>query len=170
VFDHKIEFFNPGNLPEGITIQKLFKGNYVSVIRNKKIADLFKEAGLIEKYGSGIKRILMALKTHGLPEPEFEEISAGFRVTVYKQPKPTKTAEVTAEVMRILPNCTEPISRRDLMQVLGLSHEEHFRKSYLVPALETGFIERTIPDKPRSRLQKYRLTGKGGALLRKKKA
>jgi len=39
------------------------------------------------------------------------------------------------------------------------------RKRYLVPALEAGLIERTIPATPNSRLQKYRLTAKGKALL-----
>jgi predicted HTH transcriptional regulator len=37
----------------------LVRGNYVSAIRNKQIATLFKEAGIIEKYGSGIKRVLV---------------------------------------------------------------------------------------------------------------
>ena len=42
---------------------------------------------------------------------------------------------------------------------------EHFRKDYLAPALTTGLAEMTIPDKPNSRLQKYRLTDKGQAFL-----
>jgi len=48
---------------------------------------------------------------------------------------------------------------------LGLADRENFRKSVLTPALDAGLIERTIPDKPNSRLQKYRLTAKGRALL-----
>ena len=42
---------NPGRLIEPLTIEKLLSGNYSSVIRNKKIAFMFKEAGNIESYG-----------------------------------------------------------------------------------------------------------------------
>src|SRR4030067_3665915 len=92
VFDDKIQFFNPGGLPEGITIEKLLKGNYISDARNKKVAEVFKAAGLIERYGSGINRILNAFKDYGLFPPEFEEMTPGFMVTVYK-----KTKQVTPQ-------------------------------------------------------------------------
>jgi hypothetical protein len=38
---------------------------------------------------------------------------------------------------------------------------EHFRKAYVQPALAAGLIEMTRPDRPRSRLQRYRLTAAG---------
>jgi len=57
------------------------------------------------------------------------------------------------------------IKRSEIQERLGLKHEEHFRKSYLLPALELKVIEMTIPDKPTSRLQKYRLTKKGEQLM-----
>ncbi len=53
----------------------------------------------------------------------------------------------------------------EIQQVLGLRHEDYFREAYLVPALEAGLVQMTIPDKPRSGLQRYRLTSKGKALL-----
>ncbi len=51
-----------------------------------------------------------------------------------------------------------PLSALECMDALGLSHRPTFRKNYLNPAMEAGFVERTIPDKPNSRLQKYRQT------------
>ena len=51
---------------------------FVSAIRNKQIATLFKEAGIIEKYGSGIKRVLESIRSYGLKDPSFEEIQDGF--------------------------------------------------------------------------------------------
>ncbi len=50
----------------------------------------------------------------------------------------------------------EELSAAELMQRLGLSHKPTFRKNYLNPAIEQNLIERTIPDKPNSRNQKYR--------------
>ena len=73
--------------------------------------------------------------------------------------------EVTMEVARLLPLCTVPRSRQELQHSLALRNNEHFRKAYLVPALASGLLEMTIPDKPNSRLQKYRLTQKGRTWL-----
>ncbi len=50
----------------------------------------------------------------------------------------------------------EILSATELMERLGLSHRPTFRKNYLNPALEQRLIERTIPDKPNSKKQKYR--------------
>ena len=50
----------------------------------------------------------------------------------------------------------ETMSAKELMDALGLSHRPTFRNNYLNPALELGVIERTIPDKPNSRNQRYR--------------
>jgi len=57
------------------------------------------------------------------------------------------------------------MSRTELMSALDLKDRWNFRDSYLTPALAAGFIELTIPDKPNSRLQRYRLTAKGQAAL-----
>lgn len=85
IFKDRIEFYNPGRLPEGLSVEKLLSGDYTSTIRNKKIAEIFKEADLIEKYGSGIARILDGFERHGSPTPKFEEIGNGFRATAFKE-------------------------------------------------------------------------------------
>jgi ATP-dependent DNA helicase RecG len=71
------------------------------------------------------------------------------------------TGEVTGEVPRLLAAMHGDMSRVEIQAALNLRHEDYFRAAYLVPALKTGLIEMTIPDKPRSSKQKYRLTGKG---------
>jgi len=53
------------------------------------------------------------------------------------------------------------MSRQTVQDALGLTNREHFRKTYLVPALEQGVIEMTLPAKPNSRSQRYRLTALG---------
>ena len=70
------------------------------------------------------------------------------------------TPEVAPEV-RLLLVLVGEMTRQQLQQALGLKDDEHFRKAYLQPALDAGLIEMTIPDKPRSSKQKYRLTAEG---------
>ena len=85
IFDDRIEFFNPGNLYGGITISDLLTDNYTSQARNKLIAKAFKEAGIIERYGSGIRRILSICNDCGIVPPRIEEVFNGFRVILFKE-------------------------------------------------------------------------------------
>jgi ATP-dependent DNA helicase RecG len=86
IFDDRIEFFNAGHLPNSISIEQLMTGNYISSSRNLKIASIFKEVGLIERYGSGISRICRLFKEHGLEAPVFENFQHGFRVIARLNP------------------------------------------------------------------------------------
>ena len=76
-------FFNPGSLPDSITIKQLLANTYVSTPRNRQIAKMVKEMGMIERYGTGIKRVRRMFTDYGLPEPHFEIIPGGFAVTVF---------------------------------------------------------------------------------------
>lgn len=98
VFDHKIEFYNPGQLPSNITIDDLLANTYRSTPRNKLIADFCKQTGIIEKYGSGIQRIIRQFREYNLPDPHFEHISDGFMVTVTDGMHDTVTGNVTGNV------------------------------------------------------------------------
>lgn len=57
------------------------------------------------------------------------------------------------------------MKRTEIQAALDLRHEDYFREAYLLPALQGGYVEMTIPDKPKSSRQKYRLTARGSALL-----
>ena len=94
--------------------------------------------------------------------PVFEE-GTTFKVIV---PLIKQFSHLTPEV-RLLQVLKGEMNRRELQEALGLKDDEHFRKQYLLPSLESGLIEMTIPDKPRSSKQKYRATLEGQQLLNK---
>jgi hypothetical protein len=73
----------------------------------------------------------------------------------------TSAPQVTPQVGELLLVIQGDMAREALQSALGLSDRKSFRERYLKPALANGLIEMTIPDKPNSRLQQYRLTDKG---------
>jgi len=76
------------------------------------------------------------------------------------------TPEVTPEVRRMLAVITGEMTRGEIQERLGLKDEKHFRENYQQVGVKLGLIEMTIPDKPRSSKQKYRLTEKGRKILK----
>jgi len=109
----------------------------------------------------------------GLLEPEFY-LTDGFVTIIRRRPElalkavtPQVTPQVTPPVevlLRLLDSCGA-LSNAEVRKGLGLKDRKHVGERYLEPALAEGLVELTIPDKPRSRLQKYRLTEKGKALI-----
>ena len=87
------------------------------------------------------------------------------QATVTPEVTPEVAPEVAPEVMRLLAVLTEDMDRLTLQKALGLKAEKNFRLLYLQPALRAGAIEMTIPDKPTSSKQKYRITAHGRKLL-----
>ena len=72
---------------ESQIITSLISGDYSLQTRNRAVARAFKEAGVIERYGSGIARIQSECKKHGNVEVKFEEFQHGFRITLIKSNK-----------------------------------------------------------------------------------
>lgn len=68
------------------------------------------------------------------------------------------TPQVTPQVNELLLALKGEMSRNELQTALGLQDRKSFTSRYLKPALNAGLIEMTVPEKPNSRLQKYRLT------------
>lgn len=72
-------------------------------------------------------------------------------------------ADPVVRLLRVLVDGALPPS--EIQHRLGLKHRPTFRANYLHPALTAGWVEMTLPDKPTSRLQRYRLTEAGHALV-----
>lgn len=86
VYDDRLEVTSPGGLYNGLTYEEVMNGH--SKIRNKAIANIFSQMGLVEAWGSGIKRIFNAAKEYALPEPKFQEFDNMFRVELFRNSFP----------------------------------------------------------------------------------
>ncbi len=164
VYPKRLEVWNSGPLPDGVTEESLLKGQ-ISVLRNPDIAHALYLRGFMEKAGRGSVLMVQQCRDSGLPDPVWKS-DAKLGVTVIFS-SPEVTPEVTPEVEELVRHLIGKISRRDLMASMSMKDSEHFRKTYLIPGQNLGLIEMTILDKPKSSKQKYRLTEKGKLLAGK---
>lgn len=75
--------------------------------------------------------------------------------------------QVSPQVERLLTVMRHEMTAMEIQKTLSLQDRKSFRLRYLEPALKEDLIEMTIPEKPNSRFQKYRLTDKGASLKNK---
>jgi ATP-dependent DNA helicase RecG len=83
VFDDRIEIWNPGMLPAGLTVEDL-KSEHRSQPRNALIAECFYSVKYVEQWGTGTNRMIRLCKEAGLPPPKFEQKAGSFIVTFTK--------------------------------------------------------------------------------------
>ena len=95
VYDDRLEVTSPGGLYNGLTYEEVMNGH--SKIRNKAIANIFSQMGLVEAWGSGIKRIFNAAKEYDLPEPKFQEFDNMFRVELFRNNSMTELEKEAGE-------------------------------------------------------------------------
>ena len=100
VFSDRVEVENPGLLPFGLTIEDLPLG--VSKLRNRVIARVFQELSLMERWGSGVQRMMAACDEAGCPRPVFEELGGRFRVTLGISAPRAVTDDVDARLLSAL--------------------------------------------------------------------
>jgi len=191
VFPRRLEIWNSGPLPDGVTEENLPKG-HISVLRNPDIAHALYLRGLMEKAGRGSVLMVQQCRDAGLADPFWKsdpklgvtvtfpapevtpEVrhqvgtkSAPSRHQVSQQDTQQDTQQVTPQVHSLLVHLEADRSRDELMGLLGLKDRNNFSQVYLNPALEAKVVERTIPDKPFSKNQRYRLTALGKAVRAK---
>ena len=185
LFRDRLEVWNPGGLPKGLTVEKL-QGRHRSMPVNPLLATPVYLAGYIEQIGTGTTDLIDRCLAHGLPRPKFV-LEDDFLLTIYR-PTPQDTPQVTPQdntqdnnqITHLTPQDTPQVTpqvirvykvvgdseltKQQIMKILGLEDRENFRLNYLQPALAAGLLEMTIPDKPTSKNQKYRVTKKGREL------
>ena len=168
------------NKPHGFGV--LNPETFTPFPKNPVIAAFFRQIGRADELGSGMRKLMRYGKAYGGANPELIEGDV-FRIVV-KVPEFSTTGEesgasevepqvtphvapqVTPQVERLLRVVKGEVGRDALQQAVGLKARKNFRQLYLAPAIDAGLIEMTIPDKPRSSKQKYRLTEKGRKVLK----
>ena len=104
LFSDRIEVTSPGSLPTGLS-RKLFKTR--SVRRNPLIYILLRDYGYIEGLGSGIPRMINAMRNQGLKDPEFEIDELFFRLVLFNEKGTRKPIEEYANLNKRQRRCIE---------------------------------------------------------------
>ena len=113
----------------------------------------------VESLGSGIPRILRA---YG--EDCFKFTDNFIRITLPISNHDHASDHASTQVEKLISVLIGEMGRSELQELLSIKNRDYFRTDYLNPAIKQGYVELTIPDKPNSQNQKYRLTAKGIAL------
>jgi ATP-dependent DNA helicase RecG len=108
IYSDRLEIQNPGALPFGMTMDDLKAG--VSRIRNPVIARVFRELDLMEKWGSGYKRITDACREGHYGYPEWVELGSVIRVVFPSLAERTEVREPINEP--ISEPINEPLGQR----------------------------------------------------------
>ncbi|WP_219336561.1 Fic family protein [Alloscardovia macacae] len=159
IFHYEFEFIHPfadGNGRMGRMWHSLLLGQWKELFFWLPIEELIQSRQ--EDYYAALGTADQQADSAGFVELMLEIISAALReLSVEHHSTDQDSDQVKTPVEQLIAMLGEDtLSASALMNRLGLSHKATFRKNYLHPALDQGLIERTIPDKPTSRNQKYR--------------
>ena len=162
IFPDRIEFFNPGHLPDNISVSDLRQGTYVSDCRNKLIAKIFKEIDWVERYETGVRRIRDYFREYGSPEPLFENFQHSFKVTAYPLQKEKGFLDMSEKTVEMSEKNDERLGENQKKIVQLMQKNSHITIPELseqikisetaiqnnISKLKTkGIIERIGPDK-----------------------
>lgn len=169
-------FTENANLSHGYGVLQL--ANFDPFQKNPPISKVFREIGLADELGSGMRNTYKYTKMYSGAEPEFIEGDV-FRIIVPLSNIATTTVgpafspsttqvdtQVTTQVDTqvklkkelldaLVDYCSTPKSRKEMQNFCNIKTTEYFRKYIIKPMLANGLIRPTIPDKPTSKNQKY---------------
>lgn len=163
VFHYEFEFIHPfadGNGRMGRMWHSLLLGKWKELFFWLPIEELIQSRQ--KEYYDALSAADKQADSAGFVELMLEIIRGSLKeVTVVDRSTDQDSDQVTDQdkspvdrLLSVLGN--DMLSATEIMERLVLSHRPTFRKNYLNPALEQNLIERTIPDRPNSKNQKYR--------------
>ncbi len=173
LFADRLEIWNPGELPPQLTVDNL-RRPHASIPRSPRIAEPLFLARYIEKAGTGTLDMIHLCTQAGLPTPEFRQDGGQFIQTLWRPNGAAEGAEGTKSgtksalsrhQVEILTKASTGAALTELMAIDGRTDRTKFRHQVIKPLMEQGWLEMTLPDKPTSSQQKYRLTPEGAAWL-----
>ena len=187
IYDDRVALTSPGGMYSGQKVQDLSIDEISSERRNPVLADVMAQLDLMEKRGSGLKRICnetKELETYKEGrDPVFKSSSSQFMTIIYSMEyeavdtskraskdtsrdasKDTSRLQVSELVLKLLLVIKGEMSVREMMEKLELKNRSSFLSNYLNPALKNGLVIMTQPDSPKSPTQKYYLTELGKSL------
>ena len=170
VYPNRLEIWNSGPFPEGITPATLASG-HLSILRNPDIAHVLYLRGRMEKIGRGSLLILRLCEEAKLPKPTWQsDANRGVTLTFFA-PIGTKKGSrrdqdgtkkgLSRDLEELLRLFDGEHSIAELQERIGRSNRTKFRDQLLNPLIEAGLVEMTDPEKPTSKNQRYRLTEDG---------
>lgn len=164
VFDDRLEISNPGALPPELPLEYL-KQPHDSFPYNPVLAEVLFQTKFLEKWGTGVSRIIEVCREHGVQEPEWASERGMVTITFNRANDQVErksdrvndrvSDQVSDQVMAILAFCMKPRSRREILTHIGLKNHFDNYNRYIKPLLESGLLEQTQPDSPSSPTQKY---------------
>ncbi|MBQ6961614.1 MAG: putative DNA binding domain-containing protein [Clostridia bacterium] len=150
-FSDRLEIHSPGTLYGRMTVEQL--GIARPDLRNPALAVMAETLLKAENRYSGIPTIRSEMAQAGLPPPVFENRRNEFVVTLYnRMSKPSIPARFSNDLAGF---CSVPRTRQEIAGFLGVQANSYMMNHYVRPLLEKGILKMTLPDKPRSRNQKY---------------
>jgi len=152
IYDDRIEFFSPGVFPGPIDTANL--GSGITYIRNTAIARVLREAGYIEKLGTGFLTMIESCAAAGLPDPTVVEGTNFVKCILYRQKRHSPADESGREMIRTLFCADREIGVSDVVRTYGISRATAVRrlsglqKNGLVKRIGAGAATRYVRNRP----------------------